>query len=153
MGGLTPPPRLLAGWGPLEGGAEGTARRHSPLHVFLPLSSRCLHAGLDSLCAPFVLLNYNNEALALACLAAFVDKYLHGFFWKDNSPVMQGAAPHSGTFTHHPSPLPLPLPRTRVPGCFLPAHCLPRPRTLYSLSTKRLHPAGGQAGCHYKTSL
>ena len=69
----------------------------------------CL-AGLDSLCAPFLALNFNNEgkytqlhhlssctehvltvtALALACLSTFISKYLHNFFLKDNSSIMQG---------------------------------------------------------------
>lgn len=45
--------------------------------------------GLDSLCAPFLALNFNNEALAYACLTAFIPKYLHKFFLKDNSLVIQ----------------------------------------------------------------
>lgn len=45
--------------------------------------------GLDSLCAPFLALNFNNEAMAFACLSAFIPKYLHKFFLKDNSPVIQ----------------------------------------------------------------
>ncbi|KAG8040190.1 hypothetical protein G9C98_000760 [Cotesia typhae] len=45
--------------------------------------------GLDSLTAPFLYLNFNNEALAFACLEAFVPKYLHQFFLKDNSAVIQ----------------------------------------------------------------
>uniref|UniRef100_A0A8C4R862 TBC domain-containing protein kinase-like protein n=1 Tax=Eptatretus burgeri TaxID=7764 RepID=A0A8C4R862_EPTBU len=45
--------------------------------------------GLDSLCAPFLFLNFNNEALAYACMSAFVPKYLHDFFLKDNSHVIQ----------------------------------------------------------------
>ncbi|XP_071452434.1 TBC domain-containing protein kinase-like protein [Hetaerina americana] len=45
--------------------------------------------GLDSLCAPFLYLNFNNEALAYACLSAFIPKYLHNFFLKDNSAVIQ----------------------------------------------------------------
>lgn len=45
--------------------------------------------GLDSLCAPFLALNFNNEALAFACLDAFIPKYLNKFFLKDNSPVIQ----------------------------------------------------------------
>ncbi|KAL3878639.1 hypothetical protein ACJMK2_030970 [Sinanodonta woodiana] len=45
--------------------------------------------GLDSLCAPFLALNFNNEALAYACLRAFIPKYLHKFFLRDNSPVIQ----------------------------------------------------------------
>ncbi|XP_057318808.1 TBC domain-containing protein kinase-like protein [Microplitis mediator] len=45
--------------------------------------------GLDSLTAPFLYLNFNNEARAFACLEAFVPKYLHQFFLKDNSKVIQ----------------------------------------------------------------
>lgn len=45
--------------------------------------------GLDSLTAPFLYLNFNNEALAYACLSAFIDKYLHKFFLRDNSAVIQ----------------------------------------------------------------
>ncbi|XP_046442794.1 TBC domain-containing protein kinase-like protein [Daphnia pulex] len=45
--------------------------------------------GLDSLTAPFLLLHFNDEALAYACLAAFIPKYLNNFFWKDNSSVIQ----------------------------------------------------------------
>ncbi|KAG7175816.1 TBC domain-containing protein kinase-like protein-like [Homarus americanus] len=45
--------------------------------------------GLDSLCAPFLYLNFNNEALAYACLSQFIDKYLHKFFLRDNSAVIQ----------------------------------------------------------------
>lgn len=71
--------------------------------------------GLDSLCAPFLYLNFNNEganlflspyisfhpficnfffyptpALAYACMSAFIPKYLYNFFLKDNSHVIQG---------------------------------------------------------------
>jgi len=45
--------------------------------------------GLDSLSAPFVALNFNNEALAYACLSAFIPKYLYNFFMRDNSAVIQ----------------------------------------------------------------
>eukprot|EP00095_Tigriopus_kingsejongensis_P010865 snap_masked-scaffold864_size87066-processed-gene-0.0 protein:Tk10865 transcript:snap_masked-scaffold864_size87066-processed-gene-0.0-mRNA-1 annotation:"hypothetical protein CAPTEDRAFT_220004" len=45
--------------------------------------------GLDSLCAPFLYLNFNDEALAFACLSAFIPKYLYGMFQKDNAPVIQ----------------------------------------------------------------
>lgn len=45
--------------------------------------------GLDSLCAPFLYLNFNFEARAYACLSAFVPKYLHNFFLKDNSAVIR----------------------------------------------------------------
>lgn len=46
--------------------------------------------GLDSLCAPFVYLNFNNEALAYASLSAFIPKYLNNFFLKDNSLIING---------------------------------------------------------------
>lgn len=45
--------------------------------------------GLDSLAAPFVILNFSNEPLAFACFDAFINKYLRGFFAKDNSPTIQ----------------------------------------------------------------
>ncbi|XP_031552382.1 TBC domain-containing protein kinase-like protein isoform X2 [Actinia tenebrosa] len=45
--------------------------------------------GLDSLCAPFLSLHFNDEALAYACLSAFIPKYLHDFFLKDNAPIIQ----------------------------------------------------------------
>lgn len=52
-------------------------------------SSRLVYwQGLDSLCAPFLKLNFNNEALAFACLSAFIPKYLYNFFMKDNSQVI-----------------------------------------------------------------
>ena len=44
--------------------------------------------GLDSLCAPFLYLNFNNEALAYGCLKNFVNKYAANFFLKDNSAVI-----------------------------------------------------------------
>ncbi|XP_067948169.1 TBC domain-containing protein kinase-like protein [Watersipora subatra] len=45
--------------------------------------------GLDSLSAPFIFLNFNDEALAYACLSKFISKYLYNFFLKDNSAVIQ----------------------------------------------------------------
>lgn len=45
--------------------------------------------GLDSLAAPFVILNFNNEPQAFACFHLFIKKYLYGFFQKDNSPSIQ----------------------------------------------------------------
>ncbi len=45
--------------------------------------------GLDSLCAPFLFLNFAEEALAFACFSAFVPKYLHGMFQRDNSAVIR----------------------------------------------------------------
>eukprot|EP01137_Pigoraptor_chileana_P003838 Opistho-2@44615 len=45
--------------------------------------------GLDSLCAPFLALNFNDEARAYACLSVFVRRYLPGFFAHDNSATIQ----------------------------------------------------------------
>ncbi|KAK7503784.1 hypothetical protein BaRGS_00004907 [Batillaria attramentaria] len=45
--------------------------------------------GLDSLCAPFLALSFNHEALAYSCLTRFIPKYLNKFFLKDNSPIIQ----------------------------------------------------------------
>jgi len=45
--------------------------------------------GLDSLAAPFLYLNFNDESLAWACLSAFIPKYLHNMFLKDNAAVIQ----------------------------------------------------------------
>ncbi|XP_066253583.1 TBC domain-containing protein kinase-like protein isoform X1 [Euwallacea similis] len=45
--------------------------------------------GLDSLTAPFLYLHFNDEAKAFACLSAFVPKFLHNFFLKDNSAVIE----------------------------------------------------------------
>jgi len=45
--------------------------------------------GLDSLSAPFIYLNFNNEALAYASMSAFIPRYLHNFFLKDNTPIIQ----------------------------------------------------------------
>lgn len=45
--------------------------------------------GLDSLAAPFLLLNFDDEAVAFASLNAFVEKYLRGFFKKDNQLLVQ----------------------------------------------------------------
>ncbi|KAK6032927.1 TBC domain protein [Ostertagia ostertagi] len=45
--------------------------------------------GCDSLAAPFLLLHFNHLPTALACLTAFIKKYLNNFFLKDNSAVIQ----------------------------------------------------------------
>ena len=45
--------------------------------------------GLDSLAAPFIMLNFDNEAMAFASFNAFINRYLEGFFCKDNTPTIQ----------------------------------------------------------------
>ena len=44
--------------------------------------------GLDSLCAPFVRLNFNELHYAFACFNAFINRYLTNFFLKDNAEVI-----------------------------------------------------------------
>uniref|UniRef100_A0A9J2PKT0 TBC domain-containing protein kinase-like protein n=2 Tax=Ascaris TaxID=6251 RepID=A0A9J2PKT0_ASCLU len=45
--------------------------------------------GLDSLAAPFLVLHFNRIPVAYACLDSFISLYLHNFFLKDNSAVIQ----------------------------------------------------------------
>ncbi|XP_058444044.1 TBC domain-containing protein kinase-like protein [Malaya genurostris] len=45
--------------------------------------------GLDSLTAPFLYLNFNNEERAFLSLFKFIQKYLHLFFLKDNSSIIK----------------------------------------------------------------
>ncbi|KAI8597710.1 rab-GTPase-TBC domain-containing protein [Dissophora ornata] len=44
--------------------------------------------GLDSCCAPFLTLNFNDEALAFACVQLFLPKFLKDMFLHDNSQVI-----------------------------------------------------------------
>ncbi|ORX77085.1 hypothetical protein BCR32DRAFT_295840 [Anaeromyces robustus] len=45
--------------------------------------------GLDSVCAPFVALNFNDEDIAFSCLLNFIRKYMYGVFKIDNSFYIQ----------------------------------------------------------------
>lgn len=45
--------------------------------------------GLDSLAAPFVIVNFSDEGRAFACFHNFINKYLRGFFARDNSDTIQ----------------------------------------------------------------
>lgn len=45
--------------------------------------------GLDSLTAPFLYLNFNNEELAFHSVYKFIPKYLQLFFLKDNSAIIK----------------------------------------------------------------
>jgi len=44
--------------------------------------------GLDSCCAPFLTLNFNDEPLALACIQLFLPKFLKDMFLHDNSQII-----------------------------------------------------------------
>lgn len=45
--------------------------------------------GLDSLCAPFLTLHFNDEPMAFACLQNFIPRFLNNFFLADNAHVLQ----------------------------------------------------------------
>lgn len=45
--------------------------------------------GLDSLTAPFLITNFNDEERAFLSLFNFIPKYLHNFFLKDNSVIIK----------------------------------------------------------------
>jgi len=45
--------------------------------------------GLDSVCAPFVALNFNEEEIAFSCLLKFIRKYMYGLFKLDNTFYIQ----------------------------------------------------------------
>ncbi|KAK9717474.1 Rab-GTPase-TBC domain [Popillia japonica] len=70
--------------------AEGHKKLKRILKAWVYKNSNYVYwQGLDSLTAPFLYLNFNNEAKAFACLSTFVPKYLHKFFLKDNSSIIQ----------------------------------------------------------------
>ncbi len=48
-----------------------------------------MRLGLDSLCAPFLTLNFNDEAIAFASLQKFIPRFLDNFFLSVNTPVLQ----------------------------------------------------------------
>ncbi|XP_061379002.1 TBC domain-containing protein kinase-like protein [Danaus plexippus] len=71
-------------------GAEGHKKLKRLLKAWLLTNPQYVYwQGLDSLTAPFLYLNFCNEARAFACLTAFVPKFLHKFFLKDNSAVIK----------------------------------------------------------------
>ncbi|KAI3652757.1 hypothetical protein MP228_002182 [Amoeboaphelidium protococcarum] len=45
--------------------------------------------GLDSVCAPFVVLHYFDISAAYACFDKFIQRYLYSFFRSDNSKVLK----------------------------------------------------------------
>lgn len=70
--------------------SEGHIKLKRLLKAFLNSKKDLVYwQGLDSLAATFLVINFNSEAIAFASLSKFIDKYIHNFFLKDNSPVMQ----------------------------------------------------------------
>jgi TBC domain-containing protein kinase-like protein len=45
--------------------------------------------GLDSLCACFLSLNFNDEAMAFVSMRAFIHKFCKGFFGMENAKLMR----------------------------------------------------------------
>lgn len=45
--------------------------------------------GLDSVSAPFILLSWEDEALAFSLLQSFVEKYLYNFFLNEKNIYLQ----------------------------------------------------------------
>ncbi|XP_072385061.1 TBC domain-containing protein kinase-like protein [Diabrotica undecimpunctata] len=70
--------------------SEGHNKLKRILKAWVSKNSQYVYwQGLDSLTAPFLYLNFNDEAKAFSCLSLFVPKYLHKFFLKDNSAVIE----------------------------------------------------------------
>ncbi|CAJ0749559.1 21924_t:CDS:10 [Entrophospora sp. SA101] len=60
------------------------------LKCFITANSKLVYwQGMDSLCAPFLTLNFNDEALAFCCLNRFIPKFLKDFFLVDNSHIIK----------------------------------------------------------------
>lgn len=69
---------------------EGHLKLKCVIKAFLKAKSQLVYwQGLDSIAAAFLVTNFNNEAMAFACMHRFIDKYVHNFFYNNNSPVMQ----------------------------------------------------------------
>ena len=65
--------------------AEGHRKFKRVLKAWVATNPQYVYwQGLDSLCAPFLYLNFNDEALAFACLQAFIPKYLLGMVGHNN---------------------------------------------------------------------
>ena len=70
--------------------SEGHIKLKRLLKAFLSSNSELVYwQGLDSLAATFLVINFHCEAIAFASMRNFIHKYVHNFFIKDNSPVMQ----------------------------------------------------------------
>lgn len=79
-------------YNPMLASPEGHRKLTRVLKAWLALNEsngEVYWQGLDSLAAPFIILNFNNEAQAFACFNLFIKKYLRGFFQKDNSIVIR----------------------------------------------------------------
>ena len=70
--------------------SEGHIKLKRILKAFLNTKDDLVYwQGLDSLAATFLAVSFQREAIAYASMLKFIDKYVHNFFLRDNSPVMQ----------------------------------------------------------------
>ncbi|CAO3693411.1 unnamed protein product [Umbelopsis ramanniana] len=77
-------------YNPLLASSTGHAKLRRLLKAWVADNKELVYwQGLDSLFAPFLVLNFNDEALAFACVEKFIPKFLKNFFLMDNAPVLQ----------------------------------------------------------------
>ncbi|KAG0348313.1 hypothetical protein BG004_005448 [Podila humilis] len=84
-------PPLLRGkvWAAILGVMGDYNEVYSDIDKYTEKSTdRQIELGLDSCCAPFLTLNFNEEALAFACIEQFLPKFLKDMFLHDNSQVI-----------------------------------------------------------------
>ncbi|KAF9958906.1 hypothetical protein BGZ72_010717 [Mortierella alpina] len=84
-------PPLLRGkvWAAILGVVGDYQRVYEEYDKYTEKSTdRQIELGLDSCCAPFLTLNFNDEALAFACIQKFLPKFLKDMFLHDNSQVI-----------------------------------------------------------------
>ncbi|KAI9143714.1 rab-GTPase-TBC domain-containing protein [Paraphysoderma sedebokerense] len=75
---------------PLLSSPTGHEKLKRVLKTWLAANPKLVYwQGLDSVCAPFVALHFNNEAMAFACIQKFIPKFLSNFFTTDNSAALQ----------------------------------------------------------------
>ncbi|KAG2174861.1 hypothetical protein INT43_005923 [Umbelopsis isabellina] len=77
-------------YNPMLASSTGHAKLRRLLKAWVADNKKLVYwQGLDSVCAPFLVLNFNQEALAYACVQKFIPKFLENFFLMDNAPVLQ----------------------------------------------------------------
>ncbi|RCI04651.1 hypothetical protein CU098_007366 [Rhizopus stolonifer] len=84
-------PPLLRGkvWAAVLGVRGDLDYEYDQINKYIDMGADRQVSCLDSLCAPFLTLNFNDEAIAFACLQKFIPKFLNNFFLSDNAPVLQ----------------------------------------------------------------
>ena len=76
---------------PLLSSQEGRKKMRRLLKAWVSSNPSFVYwQGLDSLLAPFLTLNFHDEARCFCCLQEIVRKYLNNFFLKGNASSLQG---------------------------------------------------------------